>query len=98
MKPTRFWTLVWCGEASDTEISSLPVRLASIFKIAELLEKLSGEAKIMVDQIDGGLAQVKEVAEVVKKAAEEPVKRIIARGVSVKPITLGGPATQEQKK
>lgn len=75
-----------------------PLRLASISKIAELLEKLSAEAKIMVDQIDGGLAEVKEVAEVVKKAAEEPVKRIIARGVSVKPITLGGPVTEELKK
>jgi hypothetical protein len=75
-----------------------PLRLASIIKIAELLEKLSAEAKVMVDQIDGGLAQVKEVAEVVKKAAEEPVKRTIARGVSVRPITLGGAATQELKK
>lgn len=74
-----------------------PLRLASISKIAELLEKLSAEAKVMVDRIDSGLAQVKEVAEVVKKAAAEPLRRIIARDSS-KPSTLGGPVTQELKK
>jgi hypothetical protein len=74
------------------------LRLASIGKIPELLEKLSTQASKMVAEIDGRLGQVREVAEVIKKTSEEPVKRIIARGASVKPVTLGGPVTQEEKK
>jgi hypothetical protein len=88
---------------SDVEIwlfneAPRSLRITSIAKVPELLEKLSVEAKKMIDEIDGNLARVKEVAEVIKKTSEEPVKRIVARGSSAKPMTLGGPVAQELKK
>jgi hypothetical protein len=64
-----------------------PLRLSAIEKIPELLEKLSSESDEAAKKIRGRLAEVQEVAAVVKRAAEEPIKRVIARG-----------ATQEQKK
>jgi hypothetical protein len=78
------------GERSDWWLFNdgpRPLRLSAIEKIPELLEKLSTESDEAAKKIRARLAEVQEVAAVVKKAAEEPVKRIIARG-----------ASQEQKK
>jgi hypothetical protein len=51
------------------------LRISAIEKIPELLEKLSTESDETAKRIRGRLAEVQEVAAVVKKAAEEPVKR-----------------------
>jgi hypothetical protein len=56
------------------------LRLSSIEKIPELLEQLSTEADETARKIRLRLAEVQEVAAVVKKAAEAPVRQIIARG------------------
>ncbi len=65
-----------------------PFRLAAIEVIPKLLEKLSSEADETAKKIRLRLAEVQEVAAVVRKAAEEPLKRIIARGTEV-PSTWG---------
>jgi hypothetical protein len=74
------------------------LRLSAIGKIPELLEALSVEGEKTTKQVFAKLREAQEVAAIIKKAAEEPVKRIIVRGVSVKPNTLGGAMTQELKK
>jgi hypothetical protein len=86
------------GECGDPEGESVetwlfndgprPFRLAAIEVIPKLLEKLSTEADETAKKIRLRLAEVQEVAAVVKKAAEEPLKRIIARGAEV-PATWG---------
>jgi hypothetical protein len=63
-------------------------RLAAIEVIPKLLEKLSTEADETAKKIRLRLAEVQEVAAVVKKAAEEPLKKIIARGPEAS--TTGG--------
>jgi hypothetical protein len=65
-----------------------PFRLAAIEVIPKLLEKLSSEADETAKKIRLRLAEVQEVAAVVRKAAEEPLKRVIARGAEV-PATWG---------
>lgn len=59
------------------------IRLLAIEHIPALLEKLSSEADQAAKKIRIKLAEVQEVATVVKKAADEPPKRIIARGPEV---------------
>lgn len=56
------------------------LRLESIGTLPALLERLSAEASAMVAKLEESLTQVQEVAAVVKKAAAEPQKKIIARG------------------
>lgn len=56
------------------------LRLSAIETIPQLLEKLSAEADETAKKIRIKLAAVQEVAAVVKKAADEPVKQIITRG------------------
>jgi hypothetical protein len=63
------------------------LRLSAIEDLPELMEELSSAADETAKKIRSRLAEVQEVAGVIKKAAEEPVKRIIARG-----------AEREQKK
>jgi hypothetical protein len=63
-------------------------RLSAIEVIPKLLEQLSAEADETAKRIRLKLAEVQEVAAVVKKAAEEPLKRIIARGPEA-PATWG---------
>ena len=56
------------------------LRLSAIEHIPQLLEKLSSEAEETAKRIRLRLAEVQEVATVVKRAAEEPLKKIIGRG------------------
>ena len=56
------------------------LRLLAIEVIPTLLEKLSTNADETAKKIRLKLAEVQGVAAVVKKAAEEPLKKIIARG------------------
>ena len=74
------------------------LRLSAIEFIPQLLEKLSSEAEQTAKNIRLKLSEIQEVTSVVKKAAGEPVKRLIARGTGVTLTALGGPVTQEQKK
>ncbi|HEY4903441.1 MAG TPA: hypothetical protein VIH89_08220 [Candidatus Sulfotelmatobacter sp.] len=64
------------------------LRLSAIDAIPKLLEELSTNATETAKKIRLKLSEVQEVAAVVKKAAEEPLKRIIARGPEV-PATGG---------
>ena len=56
------------------------LRLSAIEHIPQLLEKLSSEAEETAKRIRLRLAEVQEVAAVVKKAAEQPLRKIVARG------------------
>jgi hypothetical protein len=59
------------------------LRLSAIEFIPQLLEALSSEADKTAKKIRLKLVEVQQVVSVVKKAAEEPPKRIIARGETV---------------
>jgi hypothetical protein len=79
-----------CEDEADVErwlFNDAPrwLRLSAIAKIPVLLEQLSMEGTKVADEISKSLADVKEVATVLSKAAEEPVKRIIARGYKSEP-------------
>jgi hypothetical protein len=74
-----------CEEDSDIEawlFNDGPryLRLASIEKIPELLQQLSAEGTKAAAEVSKRLTDVKKVAAAVKRSAEEPIKRIIARG------------------
>jgi hypothetical protein len=74
-----------CEDDADVEtwlFNDAPrsLRLSAIAKIPALLEQLSTNGTKLADEINKNLADVKKVAAVVKKASDEPVKRIIGRG------------------
>jgi hypothetical protein len=56
------------------------MRLAAIETVPELLNKLSEEAVKTTEKIKGRLAEVKEVAEAVKKAAWGPPQSLGIKG------------------
>lgn len=79
-----------CEDDADVEVwpfndAPRSLRLSAIGKIPELLEMLSAEGAKVAKEIVAKLEEAKQVAAVVTKAAEEPVKKIVARG--------GAPAT-----
>lgn len=55
------------------------LRLLAIELIPKLLEKLSVEAAETAQKVRLKLTEIQEVAAVVRKASEEPIRRIIAR-------------------
>lgn len=59
------------------------LRLLAIELIPKLLEILSVEAEETAKKVRVKLTEIQEVAAVVKKASDEPLKRIIARGPEI---------------